>query len=113
MAKAGYYRLLAEDGTDVVIATPELTIGRGPNDMASGELIGDVLMLGHHKYLSRRHAVIRWSAVRRAWEIECLGKNGIHVNGQYVEPASGPIPLKTQSAVKMTTFKLFFLLPKK
>lgn len=99
---------------------PILILGRstglpGSNGRAHRRDVEEELGVGPSNKLSRRHARIEFNQRRRAYQIECLGKNGITVNQEghtvVMTPRAPPCELKTRALIQLGDCLLVFLLP--
>mmetsp|Transcript_10055 Transcript_10055/g.30716 ORF Transcript_10055/g.30716 Transcript_10055/m.30716 type:complete len:249 (-) Transcript_10055:2480-3226(-) len=85
------------------------SLGRG----TSGGERADFLVSADN-VVSRIHARIAYSPMEQGFEIDVLGKNGIIVNGSFVNRKDRPILLQSQSEINLVKQKpvvLTFLLP--
>lgn len=65
-------------------------------------------------FVSRRHFRLEYNRSLRRFEIKCLGKNGLFVNGVFMTPASPPIPIYSRTCLDFgRNCRLFYLAPSK
>eukprot|EP00299_Pterocystis_sp_00344_P012072 c5745_g1_i1.p1 GENE.c5745_g1_i1~~c5745_g1_i1.p1 ORF type:complete len:170 (+),score=40.42 c5745_g1_i1:1-510(+) len=67
--------------------------------------------LGDSKSISRKHASIDWNKEKKLFEIQCLGKNGMTVDGTQVLPKDGPVSLQNKTKILIGDVTFYFLLP--
>lgn len=70
----------------------------------------DFLALGTSKSLSRHHASIRWIKDTDSWEIQCVSKNGMLVDGIFYTKGE-TAPLTHKSSIKFGPCAMYFVLP--
>lgn len=102
-----YAKIVGPDWT-YYMTKPDIVLGRGPDNV-------DVVLSGG-LCVSRKHAMIRFSPELQAFELTCLGKNGLLVNGVYVGKGSTPVILRSQADIifgKADPMVMSFLLPKR
>eukprot|EP01137_Pigoraptor_chileana_P002260 Opistho-2@40847 len=100
-----YAKLQGEDFV-YYVQTLGITIGR------KTQKTDDVdVDLGNSKQLSRRHARIEYNFTTRHFELKCLGKNGVVVDGVTVTPSAPPIPLSSRTVMHIGDVCVYFLLP--
>nr|CCA17702.1 conserved hypothetical protein [Albugo laibachii Nc14]CCA18348.1 conserved hypothetical protein [Albugo laibachii Nc14] len=84
-------------------------LGRGPIVPPSGTVAsGARISLGEQKAISRQHAKIFWNTEKCCFEMECLGKNGLFVNGSFVTKDQ-VIPLTSKTPIRIGPARLYFL----
>ena len=76
------------------ITKPSILIGRYSSNVRPGDVANDI-QLNDHKSVSRHHAKISYNMSTHTWELMCLGRNGVRVNGfQYEADETAPIALQ-------------------
>ncbi|KAA8494830.1 Fork head protein-like 2 [Porphyridium purpureum] len=81
----------------------EAVLGRAL-EAASGGANGGVELVDvafRDPQVSRRHAVIRYSAIENAFELHVLGKNGVYVNGRLCTKHDPPVILVSQTELRI------------
>ena len=87
---------------------PKIILGRGGKNCECDVIISEA------SAVSRQHFTIRFAPELQAFEIENLSKNGILVNGEFLNPYSPPILLRSQADIgfgRTDPMKLMFILP--
>jgi pSer/pThr/pTyr-binding forkhead associated (FHA) protein len=102
-----YAKLQGEDFT-YYIQTLSIVIGR----KATSEDEIDV-DLGKSKLISRQHARIDYNFQKGRFQLKCLGKNGVYVDGQFFTREHEPITLDTKTLIQIGEQCFYFLLPLK
>jgi len=100
-----YAKLQGEDFV-YYIRTLSVLIGRrtSPYDEVQVDL-------GASKVVSRVHAKVEYNFVNRNFELTCLGKNGVFIDGRYYGKDSPPILLESKSLIQIGEKWFYFLLP--
>lgn len=72
-----------------------ITLGRNSKNGGGGEESGSCVdvNLDRSPTVSRKHARLDFNFHTRKWEIMCLGRNGLRVNGYFVKPRGFPVSL--------------------
>jgi hypothetical protein len=99
--------LVAEDGSRFCVQQPTTVLGRTPDE---GAVEADCL-LGYHKAISRRHAIINTTDGGREFWLNCIGQTAILVNHNVCAPRSEPHRLRSQDRINLPGVSLVFLLP--
>jgi len=107
MSEAKGFCKLVGDGWEHVVLTKELTLGRKHKNPGDG-----FCSVGSSKSISRKHALLTYNKQKRMWEIKCLGKNGIEVQGETYGQDSAPVSLQHHARIDMGDSTFFFLLPR-
>lgn len=87
---------------------PKIILGRGGEDVECDVIIS------RESAVSRQHFTIRFAPELQAFEVENLSKNGILVNGEFVQRLSPPVLLRSQADIaygKNDPMRISFLLP--
>jgi hypothetical protein len=102
-----YAKLQGEDFT-YYMQTLAIMIGRKatPEDEVDVDL-------GRSKLISRQHVRIEYNFQRRQFELKCLGKNGIYVDGRFYTKDHESIMLETKTLIQIGEKCFYFLLPLK
>jgi len=96
-------------GKDFVkyLTKPEVTLGRNGREQESAPDIE----LGESKAISRAHAKIGYNREAARFEIVCLSKNGLFLDGRYLSCYYLPAPLDSGSLIQIGSVLFYFLLP--
>lgn len=102
-----YAKLQGEDFT-YYMQTLAIVIGRRatPDDEVDVDL-------GRSKLISRQHVRIEYNFQRQRFELKCLGKNGVYVDGRFHTRDHEPIMLETKTLIQIGEKCFYFLLPLK
>uniref|UniRef100_A0A7S2RKJ0 FHA domain-containing protein n=1 Tax=Rhizochromulina marina TaxID=1034831 RepID=A0A7S2RKJ0_9STRA len=95
---------------DAFIHHLRCTLGRTPtagDDRAPESLVP----LSEKKLLSRHHAEMRWEPEEESWVIQCLSKNGMHVNRVFYSVEDPAVPIKSGAAIRLGPCYFYFCLP--
>ena len=102
--KFGFAKLRGKD-FEYYVKKYELTFGRKSKSK------GADFCLGNNLNMSRQHARLHFAFERERWELEVIGKNGVHVNGELFTPDKSPAVLSSKQLITMGEVKFYFLLP--
>ncbi|KAL0584307.1 hypothetical protein ABG067_005808 [Albugo candida] len=102
-------RIADDQAFEALITHLPTELGRGPIVPSSGPVAsGSRISLGEQKAISRQHAKILWNAEKCCFEMECLGKNGLFVNGSFIAK-NQVIPLTSKTPIRIGPARLYFL----
>ena len=83
-SETGVLKLLGEHFSHVLPPSPaqppSLVLGRKLTSQPS-----DVFPIAADRNISRQHARVFWEPSAGCWMVECLGKNGMHVDDRFVD----------------------------
>lgn len=102
------YAKIVGPGWEYYMTQPKITLGRG------GEGIDCDVIISSESAVSRQHFTIRFAPELQAFEVENLSKNGILVNGEFIQRLSPPVLLRSQADIafgRLDPMRLSFLLP--
>ncbi|CEO96733.1 unnamed protein product (mitochondrion) [Plasmodiophora brassicae] len=104
MAAVAFAKLLGDNNFVHYVTKETLTLGR---TAAQSDVV-----LGDNKNISRCHARIAWNPDTSSFELTCLSKNGVFVDGQLSGPSNPPVPLHSRTLIQIGPRLIYFLLPK-
>eukprot|EP00850_Spirogloea_muscicola_P005706 SM000026S08955 [mRNA] locus=s26:696444:698369:+ [translate_table: standard] len=104
---AGVAKLVGED-FEFVVRKYSVTLGRASK---RGAVDLDLAALGGGMNISRQHACLYYSFDRRRFELEVLGKNGLHVGSELHLGVGPAVPLASQDLLQIGDKLFYFLLP--
>eukprot|EP00850_Spirogloea_muscicola_P004255 SM000018S03620 [mRNA] locus=s18:313951:315837:- [translate_table: standard] len=104
---AGVAKLVGED-FEFVVRKYSVTLGRASK---RGAVDLDLAALGGGMNISRQHACLYYSFDRRRFELEVLGKNGLHVRSELHLGGCPAVPLASQDLLQIGDKLFYFLLP--
>lgn len=111
MGEEGYAMLVGKE-FQYVVTTKSLQLGR--KQKQKSDKAGH-LELGDGKSISRQHAELKWDPSSRRWQLICLGKNGLALNGKQHTPdtcsTEKPVGLAHKDRIEIGEVDFFFLLP--
>ena len=88
-------RLSLENGSaSYFIVGTAVTLGR-ISDKYERSLQGVDIDLGKSKLASRKHATITLDPFGQQWYLNCVGRNGLRINGQLMTPESPSVYLNS------------------
>lgn len=104
------YALLQGVGYNIVLTELSVTLGRGSRrdekSLASQHVD---IHLGDDPYISRKHAHIEYDFISGYFQIKCLSKNGLELNGRPLLTQDGFVQLHSKSYVKIGSTQFRFL----
>eukprot|EP00455_Lapot_gusevi_P054336 TRINITY_DN868_c0_g5_i1.p1 TRINITY_DN868_c0_g5~~TRINITY_DN868_c0_g5_i1.p1 ORF type:complete len:113 (+),score=21.12 TRINITY_DN868_c0_g5_i1:64-402(+) len=68
------------------------------------------LVLNEDMKVSRKHATIEWDSESQSWVVTCVGKNGLHLNSEFVGQHERRA-LSHKSRLQISEQIIYFLLP--
>jgi len=101
-----YAKLLGKDFV-YYLTKSDITLGRTSDQTES---LPDV-QLGDSKKISRLHAKIIFNRQRGRFDLICLSKNGVYLDGRFINRYFLPAPLDSGSLVQIGETLFYFLLP--
>eukprot|EP00850_Spirogloea_muscicola_P002855 SM000011S19033 [mRNA] locus=s11:569365:571314:+ [translate_table: standard] len=104
---AGVAKLVGED-FEFVVRKYSVTLGRASK---RGAVDLDLAALGGGMNISRQHACLYYAFDRRRFELEVLGKNGLHVRSELHQGGGPAVPLASQDLLQIGDKLFYFLLP--
>ncbi|KAF7729032.1 transcription factor [Apophysomyces ossiformis] len=66
---------------------------------------------GPSKWISRRHAEIKYHPRRKRWEIRVNSNNGVKVNQKMIRKGNAPVGLSTGTLLELAGVRFLFILP--
>ncbi len=103
------YAKLLGPGFVLYMQSPGAVIGRD----AKGRKGGADLEIGPGPRISRAHARVEFSRTVGRFFIQCLSRNGMFVDGRYLNPHCMPVYLDHGSLIQIADVLFYFLLPDK
>ena len=100
------YAKLVGKGFEYFVQSYPIILGR--QTTTSG---GPDVPLSEFKGISRKHAKIDYNYSTCGFEITCLGKNGMAINGKGISHTDAPIALQTKDRILIGDVPFYFLLP--
>jgi len=83
-SEVGVLKLLGEHFSHIIpqnhTTPPSLILGRKLTSQPT-----DVFPIAADRNISRQHARVYWDPTTVHWWVECLGKNGMHVDDRFVD----------------------------
>jgi len=104
--KKGYFKLVGPNW-ELVIPQTTILLGRNPN---GEEAVVDV-HLSQNKYISRKHAKIRYNFTTDYFMVKCLSPNGLHLNDKLYRRHHGYQKLESKDKIQIGTVRIDFFLP--
>ncbi|KAG0165691.1 transcription factor [Apophysomyces sp. BC1015] len=106
-----YPRLAGFDWT-CYITSDSVVLGRSPTDkMGKHDNREADVDFGPSKWISRRHAEIKYHPRRKRWEIRVNSNNGVKVNHTMIRKGCAPVGLSTGSLLELVGTRFVFILP--
>lgn len=102
------YAKIVGPGWEYYMTQPKIILGRGGKDVDCDVVISS------ESAVSRQHFTIRFAPELQAFEVENLSKNGILVNGEFIQRLSPPVLLRSQADIafgRLDPMRISFLLP--
>lgn len=102
------YAKIVGPGWEYYMTQPKIILGRG------GEGVDCDVIISSESAVSRQHFTIRFAPELQAFEVENLSKNGILVNGEFIQRLTPPVLLRSQADIafgRLDPMRISFLLP--
>lgn len=105
--QAGFAKLQGED-FEYVVQQYSVVLGRNSK---KATVDFDLAERGGCMNISRQHARLFFDFQKGAFQLEVLGKNGVHVRGELRLPGGDPVGLRSQDLLQIGEKRFYFLLP--
>ena len=104
-SEEGFLKIVGKDTTTIVRVT------HGVMGRASKNPDDNHISLGEGKNISRKHVDLRWNSASKQWEIQCLGKNGMKLDGLQLSDGSGWNVITHKSKMEIGGLLFFVVMP--
>jgi len=119
MSQQAYARLVGRVGSSTdfelidepVISVP-ITLGRTESSTDADEHVRHLCIGRRENTISRKHGKIYYDEDQKSYQLQCLSKNGVIVDGRSYALNETAV-IKSRSAIRLGAARLYFLLPKK